>query len=171
MRQWGHGEQEGMLKGLGSGGLAAGHGVVHAVWLDIVDGFLQVMVARSTDAGATWSAAWRVNRGGLASNHSNPGVAVDGLGNVGVIWNDRRDDPDDRCFRPYFSASRDRGETFEPEVALTGEPVCPPDGRWLNGGETQGLVGLPEGGFHAVWVGRGNGQGTSRLHSTRIRVR
>jgi len=171
MRKWGQGAQTGMVKGMHSGGLAVGGGSVHAVWSDILDGFLQVMAARSTDGGAIWGPAVRVNQGGLSSNHSNPGIAVDGRGNVGVLWNDRRDDPEDRCFRPYLAVSRDGGMTFASEVALAAEPLCPPAGRWMNGGETQGLVGLPEGGFHAVWVGRGDAQPTSRLYSTRILVR
>lgn len=174
--KWGHGDQRRMFKSMMAGGLATGpapgdQGVemLHMVWLDIVQGALQVMAAHSSDGGRQWSAPVRVNQGGFRSNHSNPGVAVDGLGRVGVVWNDRRNYRGEECFTPYFAVSTDGGSTFAAEQPLTDGAVCP-QGRWMNGGETQGIVGLPDGGFHLLWVGPGPRGDAPRLFSSRISV-
>lgn len=177
MRKWGHGDQTRMFKGMGAGGLAVGPGPdggerLHLVWSDIVDGWLQVMAAHSTDGGRSWSEPVLVNQGGFESNHGNPGVAVDGLGRVAVVWNDRRDDPGERCIRPYLALSHDGGRSFTTELPLSRTPVCPPGGRWMNLGDTQGIVGLPGGGFHVLWVGgAARPDQPFRLFSSRVIVR
>lgn len=176
MRKWGHGDQTRMFKGLGAGGLAVGPDGdggerLHLVWSDIRDGWLQIMTAHSTDGGRSWSEPLVVNQGGFQSNHGNPGIAVDGLGRVAVVWNDRRDDPEDRCIRPYVAVSLDAGRSFTTELPLSETPICPGRGRWMNAGDTQGIVGLPGGGFQTLWVGGAEGPGEPfRLFSSRIAV-
>jgi hypothetical protein len=54
-----------------------------------------------------------------------PVVAVNGDGVVGVAWYDRREDPTRRCWKKYFAASLDGGETFTPNVPLSSAPSCP----------------------------------------------
>jgi len=177
MRKWGHGDQVRMLKGLGAGGLAVGPGTdgaerLHLVWLDILDGWLQVMTAHSADGGRSWSQPVRVSRGGLEANQGNPGIAVDGRGRVAVVWNDRRNDASERCFQPYVAVSLDGGRTFDEETAVSNAPVCPGGGRWMGGGDTQGIIGLPGGGFHLLWVGgAASPDRPFRLFSSRVLVR
>jgi hypothetical protein len=61
--------------------------------------YANVLVSRSSDGGKTWSAAVRVNNdptalpNGSGIDHFQPAVSVDNLGNVGVCWYDRRNDP------------------------------------------------------------------------------
>ena len=158
-RQYGNTEGDIAMKGLGGGDLAvdesggAFDGNLYLVWSAIMDDRLQIVLARSTDAGLTWDEPVRVNDGGFHSNHSVPMVAVNRFGMVVVTWNDRRDDPSDACFRHYVAASDDGGSTFGLNRAVARAPTCPgPGGRWLNGGDTNGLVALPDGGFRVTWT-------------------
>jgi hypothetical protein len=175
LRHYGHARESQSLKGLGGARLALDtspgprHGTLYAVWLDAGDGSYQVMTAASPDGGTTWSEPVRVNDNQGASNQSNPAIAVDGEGFLGVSWNDRRADPTDLCYQPYFAASADGGASFSPNVELGQDLTCPAgshaegtpldsDYRYLNGGDTQGIVGLPRGGFHLAWINGGAGQ-------------
>jgi hypothetical protein len=140
-------------------------GRLYVSYLTAYDGRLQVMVVASADSGRTWAAPVRVNDDTGASNHSNPQIAVNDRGVVAVTWNDRRADPDDLCFRATVSASVDGGATFLPSVPMDTTRTCPlgPSprrpldlggftGRYVQGGETQGLAALPGGRFLAVYV-------------------
>jgi hypothetical protein len=183
--QYGHARESQSVKGLGGGLLAFDgspgprRGTLYLVWLDAGDGHDQVMTAASPDGGGTWSRPVRVNDNEGASNQSNPAIAVDGEGVVGVSWNDRRADPTDLCYQPYFAASADGGASFSPNVEVSQELTCPAGShaegtpldstyRYLNGGDTQGIVGLPQGGFHLAWINGGAGQ--MQLWSTIVAV-
>jgi len=176
LRVYGNGaERSMMIKGLGGGRLAAAparSGRLYLTWTHEIDGFLQVLLASSSDGGRTWNEAVRVNDGGHHSNHSNPAVAVNASGEVAILWNDRRDDRGDLCFRPYATVSRDGGRTFLPSQSLSSVPVCPSAGRWLNGGDTQGLVAMADGSFQALWIGAGApASGALQMWTSRIAVR
>jgi hypothetical protein len=183
--QYGHARESQSVKGLGGAHLAVDaspgprRGTLYMVWLDAGDGHDQVMAASSPDGGGTWSKPVRVNDGSGASNQSNPAIAVDGEGVVGISWNDRRADPTDLCYQPYFAASADGGASFSPNVEVSQDLTCPAgshaegtpldsDYRYLNGGDTQGIVGLPQGGFHLAWIDGGAGQ--MQLRSTIVAV-
>src|SRR5262249_15860532 len=140
-------------------------GRLYVSYLTAFNGRLQVMVVASADSGRTWAAPVRVNDDTGASNHSNPQIAVNDRGVVAVTCNDRRADPDDLCFRAAVSASVDGGATFLPSVPMDTTSTCPlgPNprrpldlggftGRYVQGGETQGLAALPGGRFLAVYV-------------------
>jgi hypothetical protein len=150
------------MKGLGGGGLAVdesggdNHGTIYTTWPALIDEHLQIVLARSSDGGRSWDEPMVVNDGGFDSDHGTPTVAVNGDGVVVVTWNDRRDDRRGRCFRHYVAASTDGGRTFGPSVPVSDRATCPgARSRWLNGGDTQGLVALPDGSFRTVWsVGR-----------------
>jgi hypothetical protein len=156
-------------------------GRLYMAYLDVVDHFFRVMVASSTDSGATWSPAVIVSSATTATDASNPAIAVDGEGNVGVVWNDRTSDPTNRCYRPFFSASFDGAATFTPGRPVSDALACPlhraapghPEidpiestERFKNGGETQGIVGLQRG-FQLAWIG---GSAELGLWSTRVEV-
>lgn len=155
-------ERELMLKGLGGGSLAVDesggpfHGTIYMVWPQVVDGFIQIVVSRSRDSGRSWSSPRRVNGGGYESHHSTPEVAVGRNGEVAVTWNDRRRDPAGQCYHHYVAVSDDGARTFGPERRISEQETClPTDYRWQNGGDTQGLAPLPDGGFRVVWTGPG----------------
>jgi hypothetical protein len=184
--KYGHAREAQSVKGLGAAQLALDtspgprHGTLYAVWLDAGDGSYQVMTAASSDGGGSWSKPVRVNDNEGASNQSNPAIAVDGEGVVGVSWNDRRADPTDLCYQPYFAASADGGASFSPNVEVSQDLTCPAgshaegtpldsDYRYLNGGDTQGIVGLPQGGFHLAWIS-GSGGVQMQLWSTIVAV-
>lgn len=176
------GDELKMLKSLATAGIAmdtaqgsAYRGRLYLNYLTVLDGRLQVMVATSSDTGRTWSSAVKVNDDAGTANHSNPRIAINQQGIVGVIWNDRRSDPKDLCFRPMVSASFDGGKTFAPNVALTSTSSCPLGAdssrasgfnrRYMQGGETQGFAPLPDGRFLAVFVG---GRTAMQLHAATI---
>jgi hypothetical protein len=155
-----------------------------------------IRVMHSDDLGATWSPLRRVSDS-VPNAPMNPAIAVNRDGIVGVTWNDRRDDPKADCFRVYFTASLDGGDTFLPNVTPTRKWTCandavnwvpvassaqyPRDGKWpaelsvgviagrfTTGGDTQGLDAGGDGVFHSAWI---NGeQGPMHLWHTTYRV-
>ena len=147
---------------------------VYFAWVDYNNGRYDVKVAHSDDLGLTWSAAVKVNDNVGPNDPSNIALAVNRNGVLALIWNDRRDDPSNLCFRVYASASLDGGDTFLPNISFSPRPVCfntpgnwsgsintfPTDNgiqltsvsdRFSNGGETQGLAAGHDGRFHAIW--------------------
>lgn len=152
---------------------------LYATWLTLREERYQVVLAHSDDHGKTWSEPAVVNDDATHAHHSNPGLAVTSSGTVGVLWNDRRANPDGSCFETRFAASLDGGGTFLPSVVSSKEAACPPPRaddsprpfRFLNGGDTQGLAGIGDDAFMAVWIGAGEGLGKPwTLHASRLTV-
>jgi hypothetical protein len=164
---------------------------LYATWFQTRDSTrgaaMDIMVAYSPDGGTSWSDAVRVNDdpGVLDSTrwapHVMPTIAVNKDGVVGLMWYDRRDNPNDPGYSVRFSASLDGGATWSPSVRLSEKPMSPPAGErptfwtfsrtaaargavpatvsgevrfndWLDGGHTAGLAADAGGQFHAVWV-------------------
>lgn len=146
-----------------------------------------IMVSYSPDGGKSWSDPLRVNDdpGVLDSTrwavHVMPTVAVNKDGVVGLLWYDRRDDPNDPGYSVRFSASLDGGATWSPSVRLSEKPMAFTAGErptfwtnsrstaprgsfpagigadvrfndWLDAGHTAGLTADAGGRFYAVWV-------------------
>jgi hypothetical protein len=139
-----------------------------------------VRVWYTADFGKTWGTALAsdASRGDVA----NPAIAVNPDGIVAVTWNDRRDDPQGRCWRLYAALSIDGGEHFLPAQRLSHAPTCTNEprnwepfsvgfnsdqsGQYLAhflttayfptrfpmGGDTQGLIADATGVFHAAWI-------------------
>lgn len=126
-------------------------GSAYTAWTTIIDGHLQVVAAHSRDGGHTWSEPTRVNDGGFNSNHSTAMTAVNDDGVIAVTWNDRRNDSEDNCFQHYVAVSYDGGQTFSRNKKISNRKTCPSSERFINGGETQGLVALPDGTFRVTW--------------------
>jgi hypothetical protein len=68
--------------------VAAGRDV-YVVWSDNRDGNYEIYFKQSNNGGATWSGDVRLTNNPSKSYY--PSVAVDGAGNVHVIWTDERD--------------------------------------------------------------------------------
>jgi hypothetical protein len=184
---YGHANEGKSLFGLGAGGLALDtsqgpyKGTLYTTWLDNVGDHYQVLVAASADEGKTWSAPVRVDDNRTPTDATNPGLAVDGQGRLAVVWNDRRGDPTDRCYQVSFATSTDGGATFSASRRVADTYSCPigrapvvdstltpsPDPeidpvasgyRFKNAGDTQGVVGLPQGGFQLAWINGNSGE-------------
>lgn len=142
-----------------------------------------VRVWYTADFGKTWGTAVASDapRGDVA----NPAIAINRDGIVAVTWNDRRDDPQGRCWRLYAALSLDGSEHFLPAQRLSPAATCTngprnwdtngsafnsdQSGQYLAhfsstafiptrfpmGGDTQGLAADATGVFHAAWI---NGQ-------------
>jgi hypothetical protein len=76
--------------------------------------FTDILMSRSTD-GAHFTPAIQINkdkqpvRSRFGHDHYQPAVAVDGFGEVGVCWYDRRNDPRNFRIERYCSASSNGG--------------------------------------------------------------
>jgi len=90
-----------------------------------------VRVASSSDLGKSWKTTI-VNDNANDRDPNNPAIAVTPEGIVGLVWNDRRDDPNNKCWRLYGAISTDGGETFLPNVKLSDAPTCTnAPGNWV----------------------------------------
>jgi len=80
-------------------------GNIYVVWVDNTPGHFDVFFSRSTDRGATFSAAQNIsnNPGGT----SGPQIAVDSSGNIDVVWSGNTPNAD-----IFFSRSTDGGASF-----------------------------------------------------------
>ncbi|HEY3128537.1 MAG TPA: sialidase family protein [Acidobacteriota bacterium] len=79
-----------------------------------------VIVVKSADGGATWSAPVRVNDDQTDTDQFQPSTAVAPDGTVGVMWYDRRNDPgNDVLLDVYMAASKDGGVTFSTNRRVT----------------------------------------------------
>ena len=79
-----------------------------------------VFFSRSTDDGATWSAMTQIGGGGGATDQFEPNVAVNDIGDVAVVWYDRRNDVTNNTNIDVYTAfSTDGGPTFQPIVRVT----------------------------------------------------
>jgi hypothetical protein len=108
---------------------------LYMVWDDANTGESNVWISWSGDKGKTWSARKKINdnvpstKGAPLDLRSTPTVAVNKDGVVGVAWYDRREDPTRRCWRYYFAASLDGGETFLPNTAVSSKASCPHEAK------------------------------------------
>lgn len=101
---------------------------LYCVWADVRSGRSEIMMSMSSDKGKSWSRPITVNddraRADITQGPDNGmcAIAVNDAGVVGVMWYDRRDNPDDLSYYPRFSASTDGGETFTPSVRISEAP-------------------------------------------------
>lgn len=141
----------------GSGG--AYRDRVYVTWPDRRSGHGQILFSSSSDHGATWTPARAVTDNPPSDKNDQfmATVAVNKDGVVGLLWYDRRDNPDNRSFYPRFSASLDGGATWLPSVRVSTEPykagaVAQKSAFAAIGGDTAGLATTADGVFHPVWV-------------------
>lgn len=132
---------------------------VYAAWPDRRTGQSEIYFAYSSDRGTTWSEARVVtdNPPGAMTDQFMPTIAVNSDGVVGLLWYDRRDNPDNRGYYARFSASLDGGATWLPSVRVSAQPyaagaVSRTSAFANNGGDTAGLAVTSDGAFHPVWI-------------------
>jgi hypothetical protein len=107
---------------------------IYVVWQDVSQGEADIWFVKSSDKGASWSSPKRINdnaptaKGGPVDYREIPVVATNKDGVIGIAWYDYRDDPTHTCWKQYFSASLDGGQTFLPNVAVSSQPSCPAKG-------------------------------------------
>ncbi len=120
---------------------------------------LDVMFARSTDGGVTWSPPVRVNDdpgNGAWQWFSTMSVAPDGR--IDVTWLDTRNDPGGYDSELYYAYSLDAGETWSPNERLSDS--FDPHVGWPQ----QEKIGdyfdmVSDGtGFHLAWAATFNGE-------------
>lgn len=116
-----------------------------------------VMVARSEDQGETWVAV------PLRDAEAGPAylatIAVSKEGMVGAAWlQHEKEESRKRCWRVYFAASADGGESFSAPRVVSDVVSCPDAGsnkyafpRFERGGDYMGLAAGADGRFHLVW--------------------
>ncbi|HVF98690.1 MAG TPA: sialidase family protein, partial [Chloroflexia bacterium] len=92
-------------------------GALYATWNDSRNGDSDVMLARSTNGGATWTQAQRINDDPARPRHDQffPTIAVGRDGVVHLLWLDRRDDAANNLYLPYYATSTDGGVSFTQE--------------------------------------------------------
>jgi BNR repeat-like domain/BNR/Asp-box repeat len=93
-------------------------GTLYLGWRDVAPGNVRdVVVARSSDRGASWSPPVRVHADNWVFDgcpHAGPSVRVDGAGRVHVAWWTGRPD----SAGVYYARSEDGAKTFGPTVPL-----------------------------------------------------
>jgi hypothetical protein len=148
---------------------------LYTVWGDVRTGRTEIMIASSADKGKTWSApvtvsdAPQVARDSGGPDQFMPTVAVNKEGIVGVLWYDRRDNPNNRDYYARFSASLDGGATWLKSVRVSSAANEPgKKGGSVTNGDTSGLAASADGRFHALWID--NRSGTPQAWTAPITV-
>jgi hypothetical protein len=100
------------------------NGHVYVAWADNRNGDGDILLAKSVNGGATWSAPLRVNDDALGNGKDQffPWMSVDDDCKVNIAFYDRRDDPANLRFHIYFTHSTDDAVTFVPNVRVTTAP-------------------------------------------------
>jgi hypothetical protein len=148
----------------------------------------RIWLSHSDDTGKTWSSPVAVDDGPAnpsgGPNDFMPAVAVNGQGVVGIVWYDRRDNPDGLGWFTRFTVSLDGGETFLPSMRVSTAPMsfvgrhqATFTGRFFKNvydnptgavGYSLGFAASPDGAFHAVWTD--NRTGTPQLWTAPVIV-
>ena len=121
---------------------------IYVAWPDWRSGRSEVLLISSSDKGKTWSKPVVVNDDYARGSNDGPddfmpAIAVNHNGVLGVMWYDRRDNPDDLGYWVRFAASVDGGETFFPSVRVSEAPASFVESNWR-----ASSMGGPTGGGH-----------------------
>ncbi len=111
-------------------------GRVYVSWSSRAGSSSEVFCATSVDNGLTWSPPVRINDA-VTNDQFFQGLAVDETGTVFASWYDRRDDPANRTYHVYASASYDGGATWTPNWKVSSAPSDPGTSGWI--GDYSGL--------------------------------
>jgi hypothetical protein len=96
------------------------NGAMVLLWADGRNGTASTYASRSTDNGATWSAAAAVAPSGIGGTYQvEPWVEADEQGIFHAIWYDNRENPNTSVFHIYYSQSTDDGATWSNAVRIS----------------------------------------------------
>jgi hypothetical protein len=98
---------------------------LYAVWSDSRQGRLAIRFTYSKDGGRTWALPRMIDDVSITTDANpvpdnfNPAIAVNDGGAVGIMWYDRRDNPNNLGYRVRFAVSIDGGQSFLPSVRVS----------------------------------------------------
>jgi hypothetical protein len=92
-------------------------GMIYGVWYDDRLGSDHIYFSKSTDGGSTFGSNVKVDDDSTPRDHEFPCITVDALGNIYVVWDDRRGGTK-TASDIYFAKSTDGGITFGPNVKI-----------------------------------------------------
>ncbi|HEV8579592.1 MAG TPA: sialidase family protein [Thermoanaerobaculia bacterium] len=133
------------------------NGDLYVVWQDqrFSPGVDQIVLAKSTDGGETWSGPRLVSDGPKTAAAFTPAVAVNANGLVGVAYYSLRNDPSRRVLvDEYLAVSRDRGQRFGRSVRVSTTSWDVRSAAFAEGfflGDYQGLAASRVM-FHPLWI-------------------
>lgn len=110
-----------------------------------------IMFARSSDGGATWEPAIRVNDDTTTKDKFFPAMFVQPQGDIHVVWADRRLDPNGVNYDIFYATSVDNGRSFASNVRVTTASSNPRGTRFI--GDYIDIDGS-RGKIRAVWTDR-----------------
>lgn len=135
-------------------------------WADMRNGDADILTARSTDHGKTWSRPLRVNHDTLHNgiDQFQPVLAVAPNGTYTCAWFDRRFNSQNKLIDEEIAQSTDGGRTFGKNLRVTRKSWNPaidaplPEGKPSNTfiGDYQGLA-VDNNTVHPLWNDTGNG--------------
>jgi hypothetical protein len=101
-------------------------GNIYIVWNDDRNENADILLVRSEDGGNTWSQPLQVNDDAENSTADQffPFVDVSPLGDVHVVFYDKREDPDNYLIDVYYAHSTD-GVEFDPNWKITSNASDP----------------------------------------------
>jgi hypothetical protein len=147
-----------------SGGVNDGN--LYLVWADNPSPpHVHIYYARSIDHGASWSTPVQIDTGN-ANDAWEPALAVDdAYGTVVLSWYDRRDDPNNKLYRIYFTQSADGGVTFLPkQIAVSSVPADPMTNCTATGNSAS--IVASHGVAHPFWTD--SRSGTNAVFTARV---
>jgi hypothetical protein len=120
----------------------------------------RIWFARSTDGGATWSAAAKINDPPALDDQFAPWLAIDESdGELGIVYYDTIDDPSRLATNLYFQSSMDGGATWGPPrrvTAAASNETAAGAKLQTQYGDYNGMSGW-NGRFSPSWTDRRNG--------------
>lgn len=141
-------------------------GNLYLVWADNPSpAHVHIYFARSTDRGATWSTPVQIDAGN-ANDAWEPALSVDdAYGTVVLSWYDRRDDPNNKLYRIYFTESVDGGASFLPAQVAVSSAQADPTTNCTATGSYASIV-ASHGIAHPFWTD--SRSGTNAIFTARV---
>ncbi len=99
------------------------NGYIYVTWCDGRNDGGDIFMTRSTDHGATWSTALRVNNDAIGNGKIQawPWIAVNDSGKIAITFFDTRNTPNNTTIEAWLARSNDGGLTFTNEVLSTAQ--------------------------------------------------